>query len=45
MFEDSIMKPTKHCLKKREEREGRWEYNGGGELVQGTLYPSMELSQ
>jgi hypothetical protein len=35
MYEDSIMKPTKYCLK--------WEYNGGGELVQGKLYASMKF--
>jgi hypothetical protein len=29
------MKPTRYCLKS-EERE--WKYNGGGELVQGTLH-------
>jgi hypothetical protein len=38
------MKPTKHCLKGGEEGEGECEYNGGGELVQGTLYACMELS-
>jgi hypothetical protein len=39
-YEDSVMKPLKHCLKK-----GEWKYNGGGELVQGTLYACIELSQ
>jgi hypothetical protein len=39
--EDSLMKPTKHCLKKGEGR-GKWEHNGGGELVQSTLYTHME---
>jgi hypothetical protein len=38
-YEDSVMKPTKYCLKR-----GRQKYNGGGELVQGTLYECMELS-
>jgi hypothetical protein len=28
-----------------EEGEKEWEYNGGGDLVQGTLYAWMELSQ
>jgi hypothetical protein len=37
------MKPTNWCLKK--DREAKWEYNGGGELAQGTLYTCMELSQ
>jgi hypothetical protein len=26
-------------------RKGKWEYNKGGDLVQGTLYMCMELSQ
>jgi hypothetical protein len=38
------MKPTKH-LKMEEEREGEWKYNGGSELIQGTLYTCMDLSQ
>jgi hypothetical protein len=37
IFEDSIMKSTKHCIKKRRET-GEWEHNGGGELLQTTLY-------
>jgi hypothetical protein len=34
MFEDSIMKPTKHQIKKRDRWEGRgeWEYNEGVNL-------------
>jgi hypothetical protein len=43
--EDSKMKPTEHCLKDGERKEGGWEYNGGAELVQGTLNACMELSQ
>jgi hypothetical protein len=43
-YENSRMKPNKHCLK-----EGRgkkeWDYNGEGELVQGTLWTYMELTQ
>jgi hypothetical protein len=42
-YEDSIMKPTKHCLEK-----GIMEiyiYSGGGELVQSTLYKCKELSK
>jgi hypothetical protein len=31
------------CLKEGG-REGEWEYNGKGELVQATLYICMELS-
>jgi hypothetical protein len=33
-----------YCLQRGKE-EGVKEYNGGGELVQSTLYVSMELSQ
>jgi hypothetical protein len=44
-YEYSIMKCTKHCLKKGESRKGKWQYNGGGELVQDILYTWMELSQ
>jgi hypothetical protein len=39
------MKHTKHCLKRGEEKGREWKYNGGYELVQGTLYACMELSQ
>jgi hypothetical protein len=36
-YENSIMKPTKHCLKEVEEE--KWEYNEGSELVQHcTIY-------
>lgn len=41
----STVRPTKHCLKGKEEVEVEWKYNGGGDLVQGTLYPWMELPQ
>jgi hypothetical protein len=42
MFYDTMMKPTEHCLG----MGGRWrEHNRGGELVQYTLYASMESSQ
>jgi hypothetical protein len=45
-YEDSIMKSTKHCLKKGGKRDERkWKYNGRGELVQSTLYVYIELSQ
>jgi hypothetical protein len=44
-YEDSTMKCTKHCLKKKEEQEGEWKCNGGGEMVQGTMYAYMELPQ
>jgi hypothetical protein len=43
-YEDSIMKPTKYCLKLGG-KEWKWEYNGGCELVQGILCTRMELSQ
>jgi hypothetical protein len=32
-YEDSKLKHTKHCWKRGEKREGKWEYNGGGEHV------------
>jgi hypothetical protein len=41
MFEDSLMKLTKHSI----ERGGGWEYNGGGVLVQSAMYIYMELPQ
>jgi hypothetical protein len=44
-YEDRIMKSTKHCLKEGKKAEGKMDYKGGGELVQGTLYICMELSQ
>jgi hypothetical protein len=37
------MKPTN--TEKEQRKEDKWEYNGGGELVQSTLYPYMEASQ
>jgi hypothetical protein len=43
-YEDSIMKPTKHCLKRMEKRREK-KVNEGGKPVQSTLYTSMELSQ
>jgi hypothetical protein len=38
IYEESIMKSTEHCLKGWKEKEGELKHNGGGELVQGTLY-------
>jgi hypothetical protein len=43
--EDSIMKPTKYCLKKEVGQGGLRKYNGGGEFDQSTLYTSMKISQ
>jgi hypothetical protein len=45
MFKDSIMKPTKLCLKGglEVERGNGKEYNRRGELVQGIIYTHMEL--
>lgn len=42
-YENSIMKPTTHCLKKEGEEEGKgeWKWKGEGELVHGTLYACM----
>jgi hypothetical protein len=31
-YEDSIMKPIEHCLKKQGEARGKKEYNGGVNL-------------
>jgi hypothetical protein len=42
-YEDSIMKPTILCMKKK--GGGEWEYKGSGELVQGILYACVKLSQ
>jgi hypothetical protein len=44
--EDSLMNHP-HPARKLFERGGGvdWEYNGGGEVVQGALYSCMELSQ
>jgi hypothetical protein len=36
IYGDSIMKPTKYCLKKGEER-GRFRYNRRGKFDQSTL--------
>jgi hypothetical protein len=33
------------CLKREKEGEEEWKYNGEGEVIQGILYTSMELSQ
>jgi hypothetical protein len=41
-YGDSIMKPTKVCLKGEEEGKEEWEYNGRGELVQLALYMCMK---
>jgi hypothetical protein len=43
--EYNIMKPTKRCLKTEKGRRRERKYNGQGELVQGLLYVSSELSQ
>jgi hypothetical protein len=46
--EDSIMKPIKQSLKKDRRGRGGMEiqnYDGGGELVQDTLYTYTELLQ
>jgi hypothetical protein len=40
LFKDSIMKPSKHCLKM-----GEMGNNGGDELVQIPLFTCMELPQ
>jgi hypothetical protein len=32
IYDDSIMKPTQHCLERGREGEGKWEYNGGTNL-------------
>jgi hypothetical protein len=32
-YEDSIIKPTTHCLKEVRGDKGVWDYNGLGELV------------
>jgi hypothetical protein len=42
-YDNSIMKPTKYCLKGEEKGEGELEYNGEGELLL-TLYTCMELA-
>jgi hypothetical protein len=42
IYKDSIMKPTKCYLRRGGEIR---EYNRGSELVQSTLYASMELPQ
>jgi hypothetical protein len=43
--ENSIMSPLNTESGAGEEREEVCEYNGGGELIQDTLYTCMELSQ
>jgi hypothetical protein len=45
LYEDSIIKLTKHHLKKREGSGGSGEYNRGAELVQCALHTSIEFSQ
>jgi hypothetical protein len=44
MLKDSIMKSTKN-YKSGGGRKEEWAYNGGGELVQSTLYTCMEIAQ
>jgi hypothetical protein len=36
--EESIVKSTKCCLQKGEDRREKWDYNEGGEFVQNTLF-------
>jgi hypothetical protein len=43
-YENKIMKLS-NTVWKRRGGEGEWKYNGEDELVQGTLYTCMELSQ
>jgi hypothetical protein len=45
VFKDSIIKPTKHCIKSGGGQREEWEYNGGSGLVQSILYICMELPQ
>jgi hypothetical protein len=45
IYEDSIRKPTKHCLKKEEEGRVLRKYKREGELIQNIPYTSVELSQ
>jgi hypothetical protein len=45
VYEDKIMESTKHLEKGGKKSEEEWKYNGGIELVQGTLNAWMELSQ
>jgi hypothetical protein len=42
---DSMMKPIKRWKGGRGQGEREWEYPGGGELVQGTLFADIELLQ
>jgi hypothetical protein len=44
LYEDCKWNPP-NTVWKGEERQREWEYNGGGELVQSTLFSCMELSQ
>jgi hypothetical protein len=44
-YEGSIVKPTKHWLKRGSWGVGKGKYNGGGEFAQGTLHACMGLSQ
>jgi hypothetical protein len=37
----SIIKSTKHCLKKGEKGRGLWDYNRGSEPVKTALFPLM----
>jgi hypothetical protein len=43
IYEDSLIKPTKHCLKMMGGSKGKEGYKGEGELIQSILYTSMEL--
>jgi hypothetical protein len=38
MFDDSIRKPSKNCLKKQGRGREKWKYNGRSEVVQSILY-------
>jgi hypothetical protein len=42
--EHSIMKPTNTVQKGGKGQEGKCKHNGGGKLVQGILYASMQVS-
>jgi hypothetical protein len=45
MYEDTIMKPIKYCLKKKGRRLSEYNTMRGGELIQSTPHTCMELSQ
>jgi hypothetical protein len=43
-YDNSVTKPTIHCLKEEGRRRDKWYYNGDSELVQGTLYTSNGIT-